>query len=76
MRMFSTGEAASRLGVTRDSIFAALRAGAPDAESRIGSRRAFTEEEVNALAAWFERKRRIRDGLERREEVEHAHCRL
>lgn len=32
MMMYSTGEVAKRLGVTRDSIFSALISGAPDAE--------------------------------------------
>jgi len=73
MQLYSTGETASRLGVTRDSLFAALRAGAPDAANRIGSRRGFTEEEADALAAWFDRRRRIRDGLMKPWEVENAH---
>jgi hypothetical protein len=63
MMMFSTGETARRLGVTRDSLHAALRAGAPDAASRIGTRRVFTMEEVEQLSKWFERRRKIRDGL-------------
>ncbi len=50
MRMYSTGETAKRLGVTRDSLHAALRTTAPDAENRIGNRRVFTEEEVERLA--------------------------
>ncbi len=61
MRMYSTGEAAQRLGVTRDSLHAALRTTAPDAKSRIGNRRVFTEEEVERLAEWFERRRKRRD---------------
>ncbi len=63
MRMYSTGETAKRLGVTCDSLHAALRTTAPDAENRIGNRRVFTEEEVERLAEWFERRRKIRDGL-------------
>ncbi len=63
MRMYSTGETAKRLGVTRDSLHAALRTTAPDAENRVGNRRVFTEEEVGRLAEWFERRRKIRDGL-------------
>ncbi len=62
MRMYSTGETAQRLGVTRDSLHAALRTSAPDAANRIGNRRIFTEEEVGRLAEWFERRRKIRDG--------------
>ena len=61
MRMYSTGETAKRLGVTRDSLHAALRTDAPDAANRIGNRRVFTEEEVERLAAWFERRRKRRD---------------
>lgn len=68
MRMYSTGEAAKLLGVTRDSLHAALRTDAPDAANRIGSRRVFTGEEVERLAEWFEWRAKIRDGLLRREE--------
>ena len=63
MRIYSTGETAKRLGITRDTIFSALRSGAPDAAIRIGNRRVFTESEVERLAVWFERRRQIRDGL-------------
>ena len=63
MRLYSTGEVAKRLGITRDALFAALKAGAPDAKLRIGNRRVFTETEVKRLAEWFERRRKIRDGL-------------
>lgn len=63
MAMYSTGETAKRLGVTRDSLFSALRSGAPDSAIRIGNRRIFTQAEVDVLAAWFERRRKIRDGL-------------
>jgi hypothetical protein len=61
--MYSSGEAARKIGVTRDSLFAALKAGAPDAAIRIGSRRVFTEVEVEQLAAWYDRRWKIRDGL-------------
>ena len=61
MQMYSTGETAKLLGVTRDSLHAALRTTAPDAANRIGNRRVFTEEEVGRLAAWFERRRKLRD---------------
>lgn len=73
MTMYSTGEAAKRLGVTRDAIFSALISGAPDAAVRVGNRRIFTEEEVGKLAAWFERRRKIRDG-EIREWKEDVHA--
>ncbi len=61
MRIYSTGETAKRLGVTRDSLHAALKANAPDAASRVGNRRIFTEEEVGRLAEWFEHRRKRRD---------------
>ena len=69
MRMYSTGETAKLLGVTRDSLHAALRTTAPDAANRIGNRRVFTEEEVERLAKWYERREKIRDGLLRPWEV-------
>jgi DNA-binding transcriptional MerR regulator len=61
MKFYSTGETAKRLGVTRDSLHAALRTTAPDAATRIGNRRVFTEDEVGRLASWFERRRKRRD---------------
>ncbi len=74
MRMYSTGETAKRLGVTRDSLHAALRAKAPDAANRVGNRRIFTEEEVKRLEAWFDRKWKVRDGKLRRWEAEGVNC--
>ncbi len=68
MKIYSTGEAAGIIGVTRDSLFAALKKGAPDAQFRMGGRRVFTEEEVSRLAAWYEERRRRRDGWVRPEE--------
>lgn len=70
MRMYSTGETAKLIGVTRDSLHAALRTTAPDAENRIGNRRAFTDDEVEQLRMWFDRRAKIRDGLLRPWDVE------
>ena len=70
MRMYSTGEAAKLLGVTRDSLHAALRTTAPYAGNRIGNRRAFTDDEVEQLRKWFDRRAKIRDGLLRPWNVE------
>ncbi len=70
MAFYSTGEAAKRIGVTRDSLFNAIRKGAPDAMNRTGNRRLFTEEEVNRLEAWYDHKWKVRDGKLRRWEVE------
>ncbi len=74
MAFYSTGEAAKQLGVTRDSLFNAIRKGAPDATNRIGNRRVFTDEEVKRLEAWFDYRRKVRDGLLRRWETEGAIC--
>ena len=63
MKFYSTGEAAKEIGVTRDSLFAALKNGAPDTANRIGGRRYFTEEEVKNLAAWYSRRRAVRNGF-------------
>ena len=68
MKMYSTGEAAKQVGVTRDSLFAALKGGAPDAANRVGNRRIFTQEEVDRLAAWFDYRWKVRDGKIRRGE--------
>lgn len=52
-RWFSTGEAAQTLGISRDSLIAALRAGAPDAKTRIAGRRMFSTDDLTMLASWF-----------------------
>lgn len=63
MNVFSTGEAAKRLGVTRDSLLSALRSGAPEPETpRIGGRRAFSEADLERLAAWYAPRRQLREG--------------
>lgn len=62
MKFYSTGEAAGKIGVTRDSLFNALRKGAPDAVRRMGGRRMFSEAEVERLAAWFKVREMIRKG--------------
>lgn len=49
--------------VPRDSLFGALKNGAPDAASRVGGRRYFTGEEVRNLAEWYKHRRGVRDGL-------------
>lgn len=54
MRIYSTGETAEKLGVTRDALLGAIRfAGAPDTEQRCGGRRLFSEEDVKKLEEWF-----------------------
>lgn len=73
MKFYSTGEAAKAVGVTRDSLFGALKNGAPDAASRMGGRRFFTEDEVAKLAEWYGRRQRIRDGQARPGDMEDAH---
>jgi DNA-binding transcriptional MerR regulator len=56
-KLYTSGQAAHKLGVTRDALLAAVRqAGAPDARSRVGDRRAFSENDIAELAAWFERR--------------------
>lgn len=62
MRFYSTGEAAKKLGVSRDSLFAALRTGAPDTKNRIGGRRIFSETEVNSLEAWYKTRDMMKNG--------------
>ena len=67
MRFYSTGEAAKKLGVSRDSLFSALRTGAPDTKNRIGGRRIFSETEVNSLEAWYKTRDMMKDGTMSRE---------
>ena len=52
-RWFSTGEAAAALGITRDALLAALRAGAPEPGMRLAGRRVFGREDLAQLTAWF-----------------------
>lgn len=67
MRFYSTGEAAKKIGVSRDSLFAALRTGAPDTKNRIGGRRIFSEIEVNSLEAWYKTRDMMKNGTMSRE---------
>ncbi len=52
-RLLSTGEAAVVLGLTRDSLLAALRAGAPEPELRVAGRRLFNDCDLVRLRSWF-----------------------
>ncbi len=52
-QLFSTGEAATALGVTRDALHAALRAGAPEPRTRLAGRRVFAPEDLDRLRNWF-----------------------
>lgn len=51
----TTGEAAHRLGISRDKLMFALRSsGAPEPRTgRLGGRRIFSEEDVERLRKWF-----------------------
>ncbi|MDR1613852.1 MAG: hypothetical protein LBT97_13895 [Planctomycetota bacterium] len=54
MRIYSTGEAAAKLGVSRDSLLTAImRSGAPDAGQRCGGRRYFSEDDIEKLVRWY-----------------------
>ncbi|MDR1611521.1 MAG: hypothetical protein LBT97_01930 [Planctomycetota bacterium] len=71
MRIYSTGEAAEKLGVNRDSLLTAiLRSGAPDAKHRCGGRRYFSEDDIKKLAQWYAKYRTKRPaaGAGRRDE--------
>lgn len=64
MEILSTGGAAKRLGVSRDSLLAALRSGAPEPETpRIGGRRIFSEADIERLEAWYAPRRQAREGF-------------
>ena len=64
MEILSTGEVAKRLGVSRDSLLAALRSGAPEPKApRIGGRRIFGESDIARLKAWFAQRCQARDGF-------------
>lgn len=53
MRVFSSGELANLLGVHRDAVQVAIRAGAPDSTLRAGRKRIFTEADAVAMRRWF-----------------------
>lgn len=55
---FSTGEAALALGVSRDSLVAALRAGAPEPKQRVGGRRMFSSHDIDQVRSWFASRRK------------------
>ncbi|MDR2390703.1 MAG: MerR family transcriptional regulator [Planctomycetota bacterium] len=64
MTLLSIGEVAKKLHVSRDSIHAALRKGAPEPRtSRIGGRRVFSDADYAAIAEWYARRWAIRDGF-------------
>ena len=64
MTLFSIGEVAKMLHVSRDSLPAALRKGAPEPITpRVGGRRIFSDEDYAALANWYNRRWAIRDGF-------------
>lgn len=65
MKLYSTGEAAERLAVSRDSLVAALRGGAPDTAHRMAGRRVFTEANVERLAEWYKARETARKGTPR-----------
>lgn len=54
-KYYSTGEAAKKLGITRDNLLMALRRGAPDAVKRVGTRRMFLDSEIQAIQSWRNR---------------------
>ena len=49
-----TGDAATELGISRDALVAALRAGAPDATTRVAGRRMSGQDDFADLHRWFE----------------------
>lgn len=61
-RLCSTGEAADVLGISRDSLIAALRAGAPDTQTRIAGRRMFSQDDLECLRKWFAERGRMTKG--------------
>lgn len=54
-KFFTTGEAAAKLGLSRDKLMFALRiSGAPEPEAgRLGGRRMFSAEDIERLRKWF-----------------------
>ena len=59
---FSTGEAAVALGISRDALVAAMRAGAPEPPIRLAGRRVFGKEDMIRLRRWFESRGRVLTG--------------
>ena len=53
MQIFSCGQVAEMLGVHRDAIQAAIRAGAPEASMKVANKRIFTEVDALAIRRWF-----------------------
>ena len=62
--MYSSGEAARLLGISRDSLLSALRSGAPAPQSaRFAGRRVFSDEDLERLRAWLGTRRYcVREG--------------
>jgi DNA-binding transcriptional MerR regulator len=53
MRIYSCGDVAELLGVHRDAVQAAIRAGAPEASLKAAGKRIFTEQDLAAIRRWF-----------------------
>ena len=58
-QLYSTGEAAAHLGLSRDALVAALRAGAPEPPTRLAGRRVFGKTDIARLRRWFEARGRF-----------------
>lgn len=58
MGLLSTGEAAARLGITRDALLYAFRSGAPEPDRWVGGRRVFDYPDLYELALWFKERGR------------------
>lgn len=52
MKLYSTGEVASLLGIHRDKVQSELKIGAPGASMKIGNRKGFTRLDVVAFFKW------------------------
>ncbi len=53
MKLYSSGDAAKLIGISRDSLIMAIRNGsAPDASFRIGGQRVFSEDDIKKMKKW------------------------
>lgn len=54
MKLYGLVEVGNRFGRNRDQMDAYIRkCGCPDASVKVGRRRAFTEDDVEAIRRWF-----------------------
>jgi len=51
--LYSSGDAARELGISRDALHWAIRIGAPCPNARVAGRRVFNSDDLHAIRGWL-----------------------